>query len=85
MIKDAMGVEVRELVNKLYVPFTDHQKQIAELEAENKRLREALKIYANPDKWAQRYGNQGAWDWFLCGHSGWDIAESALARMNAGD
>jgi hypothetical protein len=27
---------------KLYVPYVDHQKRCAELEAENKRLREAL-------------------------------------------
>jgi hypothetical protein len=28
---------------KLYVPYVDHQKRCAELEAQNKRLRDALK------------------------------------------
>jgi hypothetical protein len=32
----------RPQAGQLYVPFSDYQKHVAELEAENKRLREAL-------------------------------------------
>jgi hypothetical protein len=56
MIKDELGVEVRPTKiedgsgyksQRLYVPFKTHQQQIAELEAENKRLREAGELLRN--------------------------------------
>ena len=45
--------EVGITTSRLYVPFSDYKKQIAELEAENKRLRAALEMlhdsYLTPD------------------------------------
>ena len=54
--------------------------RIAILVDENNRMREALGIYANPENWQQKDTRTGAFDWFLRGFSGWDIADAALVR-----
>jgi hypothetical protein len=41
-------------------------------------LKAALEIYANKENWNQKDMRTGAFDWFMRGNAGWDIAESAL-------
>jgi hypothetical protein len=59
MTQITVGRNVRAIVAEppghLYIPFSEHQQQIAELEAENKRLREASDAFrARFNEWIMR-------------------------------
>jgi hypothetical protein len=56
------------------------QEVIAALTVENRELRAALELYASSDNWRQKDTRTGAFDWFLRGNAGWDIADAALAK-----
>lgn len=45
---------------------------------ENQKLRAALAVYADPEKWYHRYGSKSCPTFIMCGGNGWDVAAEAL-------
>ena len=77
--------------NLKVVELMDAKQRISELEsalaaerARADKLAAALEIYATPDTWRQKDTRTGAFDWFLRGNAGWDIAQAALADWRKG-
>lgn len=64
--------------------LADVTRLLLETKRERDALRAALEIYATPDNWRQKDTRTGAFDWFLRGNAGWDIAQAALAEQGGG-
>jgi hypothetical protein len=78
------GTEVGQMVAWIHGLRAENTKLIgAEQDAQyykdrHTELRTALEIYANKDNWNQKDMQTGAFDWFMRGNAGWEIAEAAL-------